>query len=50
MLIIVYISTIFINQQKTLMAYKDNNDYYKKQIEEKTEYQKSLIAMKDNIN
>lgn len=50
MLLIVYISTIFINQQKTLLAYKDNNDYYKKQIEEKKEYQKSLIAMKDNIN
>ena len=49
-LLIVYVASIFINQQKTLIAYKNNNNYYIKQIEEETEYQETLMAMKDNIN
>ena len=49
-ILIVYIASIFINQQKTLNAYKNNTDYYSKQIEEQKEYQKDLMAMKENIN
>lgn len=48
--LIVYVVSIFINQQKTLDAYKANNDYYLKQIAVEKENQKDLISMKDNIN
>ena len=49
-LLIVYVASIFVNQQKTLNSYRNNNDYYVKQIAEETEYQQTLMAMKDNIN
>lgn len=49
-LLIVYVASIFLNQQKTLNSYRNNNDYYVKQIAEETEYQQTLMAMKDNIN
>lgn len=49
-LLIVYVASVFINQQKTLNAYKTNNDYYIKQIAEETKKQESLLSMKENIN
>lgn len=46
----VYIISIFIGQQKTLDSYKNNQEYYAKQIQEQTEYKESLLAKKDNLN
>lgn len=48
--IFIYVACIFINQQRTLDAYKANQEYYEAQIKQETEYKESLIAMKDNIN
>lgn len=45
-----YIISIFINQQKTLDSYKNNQEYYTKQIQEQTEYKESLLAKKENLN
>lgn len=50
MLLIVYVASIFVNQQKKLNSYKASTSYYAKQIQEETEYQQTLLAMKDNIN
>ena len=46
----IYILGIFINQQKTLDSYKNNQEYYAKQIQEQKEYKESLLAKKDNLN
>lgn len=46
----IYVLSIFINQQKTLDSYKNNQQYYAKQIKEQTEYKESLLAKKDNLN
>lgn len=48
--IFIYVACIFINQQRTLDAYKANQEYYEAQIKQETEYKETLIAMKDNIN
>ena len=50
LLIGIYVLSIFINQQKTLDSYKNNQEYYAKQIKEKTEYKESLLAKKENLN
>ena len=49
-LVIVYVASIFINQQNTLNSYKNSNDYYVKQISNAKEYQQTLMSMKNNIN
>ena len=49
-LLIVYVASIFINQQKTLNAYKGNTEYYEEQIVKEKKYQEELLSMKDNIN
>lgn len=48
--LIVYVASIFINQQKTLNAYKNNNVYFVEKIAEEKEYQQTLMSMKNNIN
>ena len=49
-LLIVYVGSIFINQQKILNAYKNNTNYYIQKIAEETEQKEILMSMKDNIN
>ncbi len=49
-LIAIYIVSIFINQQKTLDSYKNNQEYYASQIQQETEYKETLLAMKENLN
>jgi len=46
----VYVACIFINQQKVLNSYKNTQEFYQKQIEEKLAYQESLKETKTNIN
>lgn len=50
LLIGIYVISIFVNQQKTLDSYKNNQAYYAKQIQEQTEYKESLLAKKENLN
>ena len=49
-LIAIYIVNIFVNQQKTLDSYKNNQEYYLSQIKHETEYKETLLAMKENLN
>lgn len=49
-IIIVYIATIFISQQKDLNAYNKEVAKYEEQIEEANNTKQSLLAMKDNVN
>lgn len=49
-LLIVYVASIFINQQKILNTYKNNTDYYIQKIAEETKQQEILMSMRDNIN
>lgn len=49
-IIIVYIATIFISQQKDLNTYNREVAKYEEQIEEANSTKDSLLAMKDNVN
>ena len=48
--ILVYVLYIFIGQQKTLNAYKKNQDFYSKQLESQLAYQQALTETKTNID
>ena len=45
-----YVASIFINQEKTLIAYRNGQEYSLQKLEEEKEYNKSLLAMQENIN
>lgn len=49
-ILIIYVTFIFAKQQKTLNAYKAEQDYYKNQIEVKLAQQEELKKTKSNIN
>lgn len=46
----IYVSYVFINQQKTLNSYKKTKDYYALQISEQEQYKEQLTTLKSNIN
>lgn len=46
----IYIVYIFARQQEVLNSYKDSQNYYKGQIEEKIAYRDSLYETKKDIN
>ena len=48
--IIIYVSIVFIEQQKTLDSYKEAQRYNEQKLEEEKEHQESLLAMQENIN
>ena len=48
--LIIYVSYIFINQQKTLNSYASSEQYYNEQIEQQNEYKENLTATKENLN
>ncbi len=48
--IIVYISIIFINQQKTINAYNNEQISINNKINEQKEYNQTLLATKENIS
>lgn len=50
LILVVYVISIFITQQKTLNSYKNEQKYISEQINQQDEYKQSLIAMKDNVN
>ena len=49
-IIILYFAITFINQQKTINAYKVEQAYYEEKIEEQKEYNETLVSTKGNIN
>ncbi len=49
-LLIVYVSAIFINQQKTLASYNSQKKYYQEKITAAKENNEKLIAEKNNLN
>lgn len=48
--ILLYVSITFINQQKSLNAYTNEKIALEEKIEKQEEYQKSLLATKENIS
>lgn len=50
LMILIYVSYIFLCQQRSLNSYATGQEYYSNQIEEQKEYQDSLTALKENVN
>ncbi len=48
--ILIYAFIILINQQKTLMSYKNMQKYYSDKIDVAKQYNKSLNLTKENLN
>jgi len=47
---LIYVASIFINQQKSINAYKNEQEYIAEKINEQNEYKETLASMKENIN
>lgn len=48
--IILYISVTFINQQKSINAYNNQQEVLRNKIKEQEEYKQTLLATKENIS
>ncbi len=48
--VILYVSITFINQQKSINAYNNEQANLKSKIEDEKEYQQTLLATKENIS
>lgn len=48
--ILAYLLYVFIGQEKTIRVYKNEQNFYKNQIEQQLAYQKSLYETKANID
>lgn len=48
--IVVYVFSVFVNQQKVLSSYKNTKEYYKKQIAQKATYNQELYNKKANLS
>jgi cell division protein FtsL len=49
-IVILYVSITFINQQKSLNAYNNEQASLKEKIEIQEEYNESLLATKENLS
>lgn len=49
-LIVLYVSITFINQQKSINAYNNEQEILRNKIKEQKEYNQSLLATKENIS
>ena len=47
---IIYVTTIFINQQKSLNSYKNEQDILNQKIAQQKEYKEPLLQTKENIS
>ena len=47
---VVYVSIIFINQQKTIASYNSQKEYYQSKINEAQNSKELLISEKSNLN
>lgn len=45
----IYVTYIFVNQQKTLNSYKKSQEYYAAQLAKQKEYKEELTELKNNI-
>jgi len=50
LIILIYVSYIFLCQQRSLNSYAAGQEYYSNQIEEQKQHQETLTALKENIN
>ena len=50
LILLAYAIITFINQQRTLNAYKAEQEYITSQIEEQDKLNETLLSKKDNIN
>lgn len=48
--VIVYVSVTFINQQKSINAYNNQQANLRSKIKEQEEYKQTLLATKENIS
>lgn len=48
--LILYVSVTFINQQKSINAYNNQQANLRNKIKEQEEYKKTLLATKENIS
>ena len=48
--VILYISVTFINQQKSINAYNNQQAVLRNRIKEQNEYKQTLLATKENIS
>lgn len=48
--VLLYVTYIFIGQQKTLNSYKNSEKYYSERLNKQLAYQESLYETKSNIN
>lgn len=48
--ILIYISTIFMEQQKSLVAYKNEQKVLEDKIQQQKEYKEELLATKENLS
>ena len=46
----IYVSCIFMNQQKSLATYKNQKEYYEELIAEQEQTNKELTELKENVN
>ncbi len=49
-IVILYVSITFINQQKAINAYNNQQASLKEKIQEQEEYNQTLLATKENIS
>lgn len=47
---IIYVASIFINQQQSLNAYKNEQEALSEKIQQQQEYKSELLSTKENIN
>ncbi|MCI8482034.1 MAG: cell division protein FtsL [Clostridia bacterium] len=50
LIVILYVSITFIDQQKSLNAYTNEQKTLKEKIEKQEEYKQTLLATKENIS
>ncbi len=48
--ILIYVSTIFIDQQKSLAAYKNEQKVLEDKIQQQKEYKEELLTTKENLS
>lgn len=49
-IVILYVSITFINQQKSISAYNNEQENLKNKIKEQKEYNQTLLTTKENIS
>lgn len=48
--VLIYVSTVFIEQQKSLIAYKNEQKVLEDKIQQQKEYKEELLATKENLS